>query len=100
MIKRFLFACLIVLSCANTSAYPVAKQPHVITTIRTPMTTQPIPPNGDSMRGMFVWNDVVTTPAAQTQLLNFCLAKNVNVVYVAMYQFLALANSTPTHVQQ
>lgn len=60
------------------------------------------PPNGDDFRGMFVWitsdpaQDPLNTLEKRETLLNFCINKNINRLYIDTYQYLGPATTDDT----
>jgi len=44
--------------------------------------------NNDSVRGLFVWDDVANSEEEITSLVTFCKVKEINVVYASLYSHL------------
>lgn len=61
-----------------------------------------IPPNGDDVRGMFVWvtsnanQDPLDTAEDRSELLNFCINKNINRLYVDTFEYLGPSTTNDT----
>lgn len=68
----------------------------------TPLSTPPIPVNGDVYRGMFVWvtatpsQDPLDTDNDQNALLSFCGTQKVNMLYLDIWQYISSGSFNST----
>lgn len=62
--------------------------------------TPPVPANADIERAMTVWSGTspITGDTATQNLLNFCSAQNVNLVYLDIWSYLSGSNYNATNV--
>ena len=59
----------------------------------TPLSTPPIPPNGDAHRAMYLWTKAAfDTDTEQQAILNFCGARGVDTIYADAYGWIGNAN--------